>query len=254
MEDTSGSITRQLLPGLLEGDPAAQTELYTRYAEQMAVRARGLLRGLPPVCGGTDVVQLAMTDLLAGLAKGRFDKLEDRQDLEKLLYTIVLRKALNEKKKWLAQRRNPIRVVSDADLVRSGQLSEEEQKIAELLIVEGLSADAIAERAGLPVAIAEERCQEISDWVKSKRRQPAHVLTDSQSGCCTHECSVLEQLLGTVPDPFLTLMLAEAIEDLDTRDRHVITMYVLGGYTHKEIAEILGMTRVMVTRRVQYVF
>jgi DNA-directed RNA polymerase specialized sigma24 family protein len=88
-----GSVTRWI--GVLkEGDQAAAQAVWERYFDRLVRLARKRLAGRP---GGfedeEDAALSAFDSFCAGLARGRFTQLADRDDLWKLLVVITARKA-----------------------------------------------------------------------------------------------------------------------------------------------------------------
>jgi DNA-directed RNA polymerase specialized sigma24 family protein len=88
-----GSVTRWI--GVLkEGDHAAAQAVWERYFDRLVRLARKRLSGRP---GGfedeEDAALSAFDSFCAGLARGRFTQLADRDDLWKLLVVITARKA-----------------------------------------------------------------------------------------------------------------------------------------------------------------
>jgi DNA-directed RNA polymerase specialized sigma24 family protein len=88
-----GSVTRWI--GVLKaGDPAAAQAVWERYFDRLVRLARKRLSGR---VGGfedeEDAALSAFDSFCAGLARGRFTELSDRDDLWKLLVVITARKA-----------------------------------------------------------------------------------------------------------------------------------------------------------------
>lgn len=89
-----GSVTIWIDP-MKEGSEEAAREIFNRYWERLIALARSRLRDAHR--GGNndeDVVQSAFKSLFERARRGKFDRLEDRDDLEKLLFTITSRKAM----------------------------------------------------------------------------------------------------------------------------------------------------------------
>jgi DNA-directed RNA polymerase specialized sigma24 family protein len=95
MDDT-GSVTQWLLDAKLR-DPLATQRLWNRYYERLVRLARKKLADLPRRADDEEDIALAAFDSFCrGAAEGRFPKLDDREDLWRLLVTITVRKALNQ--------------------------------------------------------------------------------------------------------------------------------------------------------------
>jgi DNA-directed RNA polymerase specialized sigma24 family protein len=91
--ENGGSVTRRI-GDLRAGDGAAAAALWERYFDRLVRLARKRLGGR---AGGAedeeDAALSAFESFCAGLARGRFTELDDRDDLWKLLVVITARKA-----------------------------------------------------------------------------------------------------------------------------------------------------------------
>ncbi len=93
----TGSVTQWLLDARL-GDPAAAQGFWNRYYERLVRLARKKLADAPRrVSDEEDVALSALDGFCRGAAEGRFPQLRDRDDLWRLLVTITVRKALNQR-------------------------------------------------------------------------------------------------------------------------------------------------------------
>src|SRR5207253_6330209 len=91
-----GSITRWVT-ALKEGDAAAAQPLWERYHRRLVALARAKLRAARRrAADEEDVVQNAFHSFFEGVARGRFPRLDDRDDLWRLLVVITARKALDQ--------------------------------------------------------------------------------------------------------------------------------------------------------------
>lgn len=116
--DGSGteSITRWLR-SLETGDAKAAERLWGRYFEELIRLARARLRGAPrAVADEEDAALSAFDSFCQGAARGRFPKLDDRDDLWKLLVVITERKALDLAARERRQKRGGGRVLGTPDL------------------------------------------------------------------------------------------------------------------------------------------
>ena len=87
-----GSVT-QWIQLLRQGDHGAAQPLWERYFAQLEAVARQKLRGLrPAVADAEDVALSAFDSLCRGLERGRFPRLNDRDNLWRLLVVITARK------------------------------------------------------------------------------------------------------------------------------------------------------------------
>jgi DNA-directed RNA polymerase specialized sigma24 family protein len=93
---STGSIT-VLLPNLAQGDSSAIEAIWKRYHPHLLHLARGRLQGRSRTASDEhDILQSVFRDLWFGARAGRFDGLEDRDSLWKLLVTLTVRKAANK--------------------------------------------------------------------------------------------------------------------------------------------------------------
>src|SRR5436305_7825765 len=113
-----GSVTRWI-GGLKAGDQEAARLLWRRYFEGLVRLARRRLEGSRRAAACEDEEDAALSafhSLCTGAAGGRFDRLQDRDDLWKLLVVITARKAIDQVERQRRQRRGGGRVVGEADL------------------------------------------------------------------------------------------------------------------------------------------
>lgn len=91
---------------LKSGDVQATQEIWQRYYDKVTEYAKRKLRDLPRrEMDEEDVALSAFHSLFTGVSNGKFPKLDDREDLWKLLATIAARKASTQYKRHLAQKR-----------------------------------------------------------------------------------------------------------------------------------------------------
>ena len=102
---SDGTVT-QWIDNLKDGGDRAAQELWEKYYHQLVRVARKKLGTLPKrATDEEDVVVSAFNSFCRNAADGRFPKLEDRDDLWKLLFTITERKAIAHIKHELRQKR-----------------------------------------------------------------------------------------------------------------------------------------------------
>ncbi|MDG3002605.1 ECF-type sigma factor [Paludisphaera mucosa] len=116
--DGEGSVTCWV-GDLKAGDHAAADALWRRYFEALVRLARQRLR--PAAGGGSvedeeDAALSAFRSLCAGAARGRFDRLHNRDDLWRLLVVITARKVLDQAERRRRLKRGGGRVVDEAAL------------------------------------------------------------------------------------------------------------------------------------------
>src|SRR5438094_407512 len=93
---SEGSVTRWVT-ALKGGDAAAAQPLWERYHRQLVALARRKLdASRRRAADEEDVVQSAFHSFFRGVARGRFPRLNDRDDLWRLLVVITARKALDQ--------------------------------------------------------------------------------------------------------------------------------------------------------------
>jgi DNA-directed RNA polymerase specialized sigma24 family protein len=91
----AGSVTRWFGP-LGDGDPEAVQQLWRRYIAAPVRLARAQLRAALRTADEEDVALSAFDSFCRGLKRGRYPRLEDRDDLWRLLVTITARKAADQ--------------------------------------------------------------------------------------------------------------------------------------------------------------
>ena len=96
----------QWMVHLKHGDEVAAAYLWDEYFTKLTRLARRKLDGMPlRDADEEDVALSAMHSFCAGMAQHRFDGLQNRDDLWKLLVTITARKATGKLRKHYAQKR-----------------------------------------------------------------------------------------------------------------------------------------------------
>lgn len=116
-DDGEGSITRWIAD-IKRGDGAAAEPLWERYFARIVDLARARLRASrrrDAGCDEEDAALSAFDSLCAGLARGQFPKVADRDELWRLLVVITTRKALAQARRQFRQKRGGGKVVTAAD-------------------------------------------------------------------------------------------------------------------------------------------
>ena len=104
-EDGGDSVTRWL-ESLKAGDADAAQKLWRRYFEALVRLARERLRGAPKaVADEEDAALSAFDSFIRGAAHNRYPRLDDRDDLWRLLVVITERKALDQAQRERRQKR-----------------------------------------------------------------------------------------------------------------------------------------------------
>src|SRR5207249_11665632 len=100
------------IASLKAGDADAAQKLWQRYFESLVRLARGRLRGAPRAMADEEDVALSAFDsFVRGAARGRYPRLDDREDLWRLLVVITERKALDQARHERQQKRGGGKVV-----------------------------------------------------------------------------------------------------------------------------------------------
>jgi DNA-directed RNA polymerase specialized sigma24 family protein len=124
-DDAERSVT-QWIKSLKEGDDGAAQKLWQRYFEALVRLARSRLRGVPKALADEEDAALnAFDSFCRGAARNRYPRLDDRDDLWRLLVVITERKALDQARHQRRQRRGGGKVcgmpeVADGDLEGRG--------------------------------------------------------------------------------------------------------------------------------------
>ena len=187
---------------LQNGDDRAPEIIWQKYFEKLVRLARRRLGELPKrAVDEEDVALSAMNSLFCGAQDGRFPKLDDRDDLWKILVTITARKAIKQQRRHLADKRGGGKVHGESifgrrsdnpdDLVGidqvlgreptpelADQVSESCQRLIELLNdetleqiafhkLEGYTNDEIAEKLDCATRTVERKLERIRDkWAR----------------------------------------------------------------------------------------
>src|SRR5262249_25462998 len=100
------------IESLKAGEAGAADKLWRRYFEALVRLARDRLRGAPRAVADEDDAALnAFDSFVRGAARGRYPRLDDRDDLWRLLVIITERKALDQAQHERRQKRSGGRVV-----------------------------------------------------------------------------------------------------------------------------------------------
>ena len=178
MAPDEGSVTLWI-GALRAGDDEAARQLWNRYFEALVRLARARLRARA-VADEEDVALSAFDSFYAGVARGRFPDIADRDGLWRLLVTLTARKATDRLRHESRQKRGSGRVVlesalaagpeSEADVMgqvigpepspefaaqvaeecgrRLNGLPDESLRSVALMKMEGYTNDEIADRLG----------------------------------------------------------------------------------------------------------
>jgi RNA polymerase sigma factor (sigma-70 family) len=163
---------------LKAGERAPVEKLLTRYFERLVHLARTRLGGHPGLAAyDEDVALSAFKSLCLGAEQGRFPRLDDRDDLWRLLAMITIRKSIDlarrqqsrtapagdEVEALLSREPTPELAAELADEFRGllSRLDDERLKSIALLKVEGHSNEEIAQRLGCGLRSVERKLHRI---------------------------------------------------------------------------------------------
>ncbi|APW60803.1 ECF-type sigma factor [Paludisphaera borealis] len=185
-DEDRGSVTHWL-GDLKVGDMTAAQPLWERYFGQLVVLARAKLRRLPRSGAEQDEEDAALSafnSFCAGAARGKFPKLDDREDLWKLLVVITARKAFAQAGRQRRLKRGGGRIVEEGDSNVKGldlvagpeptpefaaMVAEEYRRLLDALEDDGLREVAVRRMEGFT-------CDEIADRLGCARRTVARRL------------------------------------------------------------------------------
>jgi DNA-directed RNA polymerase specialized sigma24 family protein len=197
-----GSVTRWI-DGLKAGDPEAARRLWERYFADLVRLARARLRDAPRgPADEEDAALSAFDSLCRGAGAGRFPRLDDREDLWRVLVTITARKAADLAQRERRLRRGGGRVLAEAALAGAaleadgrldripgrepspamaalvveeyqrlfGALPDESLRLVALLRLEGFTQAEIATSLDCGLATVERRLRTIRTvWAEERR-------------------------------------------------------------------------------------
>src|SRR3954452_9611195 len=112
--DPEGTVT-VLIKSLKVGDQEAARRLWERYFADLVRLARARLKNAPRGAADEEDVALDAFDCLCrGVQAGRFPRLDNREDLWRILLTITVRKAFNHVEYERRLRRGGVRAMAEA--------------------------------------------------------------------------------------------------------------------------------------------
>jgi DNA-directed RNA polymerase specialized sigma24 family protein len=170
-----GSVTRWIA-NLKDGDRQSVQPLWERYFTRMADLARARLRAVRVKDAARDEEDAALSafdSLCAGLARGQFPDLSDRDDLWRLLVVITSRKVLIQARSQLRQKRGGGNVRPASDLAAQGDEDEDE------LLVRVVSNEPTPEFAAM---VAEEYRRLLDRLGNDGLRQVAILRMEGETG------------------------------------------------------------------------
>lgn len=164
MDTKSDSVTH-LLGQLKAGQESSVQKLWERYFHQLV----GLARARLPVhyrraADEEDVALSAFASFCRGVEAGRFPRLEDRDNLWRVLLTLVVRKAAHLRRDANRQKRDVDRLLDEAGLKRSSDAE--------------LALDELVGEAPTPEFAAEvaEECERLLDLLEGDELRQVAVM------------------------------------------------------------------------------
>lgn len=124
----------QWIVKLSRGDSGAAEVLWQQYFDRLVRYARRKLDGMPcRAADEEDVALSAMNSFCQGMARHRFDQVNDRDDLWKLLVTITARKACAQKRRHFADKRGGGLVRGESFFMQANPGEERDEGIGQVL-------------------------------------------------------------------------------------------------------------------------
>jgi DNA-directed RNA polymerase specialized sigma24 family protein len=129
MADQAERSVSRWIASLKAGEPDAAQKLWQRYFLDLVRLARARLRGAPQaVADGEDAALSAFDSFCRGAARNRYPRLDDRDDLWRLLVVITERKALDQARRQQRHKRGGGKIVgmperADGDIEGRGVAS-----------------------------------------------------------------------------------------------------------------------------------
>jgi DNA-directed RNA polymerase specialized sigma24 family protein len=196
MSDAYDESVTVWIRGLKEGRDEAMSALWERYFQQLTAFAGRKLGGASRrVADEEDVASMAFKSLCMGAADGRFERLENRDDLWQILVALASRKAVDQIRQNVSQKRGGGTVRGDSIVMSNGadepggfevflsaaptpemivtveeqcqrmldQLPDDALRELAQLRLEGYSNEELAERTGLSLRSIERKLAMIRD-------------------------------------------------------------------------------------------
>jgi RNA polymerase sigma factor (sigma-70 family) len=163
------------LEGLKGGDAAAVQPLWERYFQQLVQLARRKLRDASRrVADEEDVALSAFDSFCRGAERGKFPRLEDRNDLWQLLVVITARKASDLQRNQRRQKRGGNRVRGESVFQAAGDDSSAGglQQVLGAEPTPEFAAQTSEELQRLLDALGDETLRQIALWKLENRTHP----------------------------------------------------------------------------------
>lgn len=152
---------------LKEGDNRAVDVIWGEYFQKLVTLARHrITRGKARVADEEDVALSALNSFFKGVTADRFSRLNDSNDLRKLLLTITIRKAAANRRRESTQKRGAGDVRGTCERLLLSLEDERLERIA-LYKMEGYTNDEISANLGCTTRTVERKLERIRKvWLK----------------------------------------------------------------------------------------
>jgi DNA-directed RNA polymerase specialized sigma24 family protein len=159
-----GSVTRWI-DALRRGDEEAARQLWRRYFEALVRLARPRIRAQARGAADEEDVALSAFDsFYAGMARGRYPDVADRDDLWRLLVTIAARKASDHNRWESRQKRGGGHVLRESALVADGGPGDDLAEVVGTEPTPEFAALVAEEYRRLLEALGDEELRRIATW------------------------------------------------------------------------------------------
>ncbi len=175
MPEDSGSIS-DWLAHLRAGDEHALQPLWDRYFSRLVERARAKLCALHSplaVNDGEDIALSAFHALYQGITQGRFPRLDDRDDLWRVLVHLAAGKARDRHRDECRQKRGGGKVIREVDLLNGFDQDQ------------GKSLDQIIDREPSP-ELAAIVAEEYRGWLEALDDPSVRLIAERKLACFTN--------------------------------------------------------------------
>jgi hypothetical protein len=282
--EATGSVTHWIA-ALKNCDRAAAQPLWDRYSDRLVRLAHARLAHAPwrgAACDEEAAVLSAFKDVCLKAENGRFDKLDDRLDLWKLLVTITKRKAAKQIESARRLKRGGGHIGNDLRLMSWGDGTSVPTSSKNLFIVGIDSKNLLHIRIFDPLGDLIENTDETelpgsrAGAIEALKQQlpsllPPHVLTNDEKARVISDVTsiigqirqidcgaeILDQLPGSGPTPLLAAQSAEEykrlLDLLGDEELRSVALWRLEGYTIEEIATKLDCSRRLVSMKVELI-
>lgn len=153
---------------LQDGDDRAPEVIWQEYFEKIVRLARRRIGEMPKrAVDEEDVALSAMNSLFRGAQAGNFPKLDDREDLWKILVTITARKAMKQQRRHFAEKRGGGKVHGESIFADGGENDGGPAGIDQILGEEPTAelADRVTETCGEMISrLQDQTLEQIVSW------------------------------------------------------------------------------------------